>query len=142
MLHLGENGILDKNEGSTQIALVLSVRYLGVKVLQRDVRSLERKGVEGRGERTKRSYLGVCVYVCVCVCEMLLSERKKRIFSKGLHRAVTTLRLSAPLCLPRPSHPVLGSSRHCSLCPCVTPHSSGGSSASQEQPGGVQCQSF
>ena len=79
MLHLGENGILDKNEGSTQIALVLSVRYLGVKVLQRDVRSLERKGVEGRGERTKRSYLGVCVYVCVCVCVRCcyLRERKE-----------------------------------------------------------------
>ena len=68
MLHLGENGILDKNEGSTQIALVLSVRYLGVKVLQRDVRSLERKGVEGRGERTKRSYLCVVGMCVVCVC--------------------------------------------------------------------------
>lgn len=65
MLHFGENEILDKNEGSTQIALVLGVRCLGVKVLQRDARSLERKGVEVRGEQTKTSYLCVCVWVCV-----------------------------------------------------------------------------
>lgn len=39
----GENEILDKNEGSTQIASVLGVRCLG-QVLQRDV-GLERKGL-------------------------------------------------------------------------------------------------
>lgn len=65
MLHFGENGILDKNEGSTQIALVLGVRCLGVKGLQRDARSLEQKGDEVRGEQTKRSYLGGWVGGCV-----------------------------------------------------------------------------
>ena len=33
----GNNGILYRKEGSTQIALVLGIRYQGVKWLQRDV---------------------------------------------------------------------------------------------------------